>query len=153
MWRPLKYRKQDFHGENFGNIDDTTAFFWVGVLNEKLPVRLRQYFMTSSKLPSWFSWEKSWFSDQKHRPCTNELRMLEAESDADVVSEFLQQSWAYSEAVSYALGSHARSKELDSMIPTGPFQLEVFYQPGIIKRFTSSQILIKEDCFEAWWIF
>lgn len=40
--------------------------------------------------------------------------MLEAESGTDVVSsELQQQSWAYSEAVVYSLGSHARSKELD----------------------------------------
>lgn len=39
--------------------------------------------------------------------------MLETESGTDVVSELQQQSWAYSEAVVYALGSHARSKELD----------------------------------------
>lgn len=69
--------------------------------------------------------------------------MLETESDTDVVSELQQHSWAYSEAALYALSSHARSKELDSMILMGPFQLEIFYEPGIIESFTSSQTLIK----------
>lgn len=78
--------------------------------------------------------------------------MLETESDTAVVSELQQQSWAYSESVFYALGSHGRSQELDPMILTGLFQL-VVYEPGIIKKFTSFQTLIEEDCFEAWWIF